>query len=307
LQDRIRHFETDNMTSPDFWPPAPDLQRDDISFSYRGNDYTGNLVAPPASAGPRPLVLVIHNYQGLKFFDVDVAEYLARVGYAALAVDLYGNVVPADERTWPDDANQIDAFQKKCFEGLVAMDHDHELFRSLMGEWLDRGRAHPAVGGASPPAAIGYCFGGMAVIEAVRGGLDLSACVSFHGLLQTGEDPNPQHYGVDRPPLKPSAPDYNTKTVLLIENGANDTLVPDDSKLRFFAEMDEAGVDWIFHHHAQTPHGFALPASLGPPGRLHEATDRRSTMNMLTLFREVFPGVAQNPVDRNAAGTSIPI
>ena len=40
------------MASPDFWPPAPDLRRDDIAFGFRGNDYLGHLVAPPAAAGP---------------------------------------------------------------------------------------------------------------------------------------------------------------------------------------------------------------------------------------------------------------
>ena len=76
------------MASPDFWSPAPDLRRDDMAFGFRGNDYLGHLVAPPAAAGPRPLVMVIHNYQGLKFFDVDVAEYLAHVGYVGLAIDV---------------------------------------------------------------------------------------------------------------------------------------------------------------------------------------------------------------------------
>ena len=71
--------------------------------------------------------MVIHNYQGLKFFDVDVAEYLARVGYVGLAIDVYGNIVPPDERVFPTDPSRVQAFQKKCFEGLVAMDHDHEL------------------------------------------------------------------------------------------------------------------------------------------------------------------------------------
>ena len=95
--------------------------------------------------------------------------------------------------------------------------------------------------------------------------------------------------------------------MIVIENGAEDTLVPDESKARFFKEMDDAGVQWCFHHHAKTPHGFALPPTLGPPGRLHEATDRRSTVNMLSLFREIFPGVPQNKVDYNAAGTKIPV
>ena len=294
------------MRTREFWPPAPDLRRADIGFSFRGNDYLGHLVAPPQAIGPRPLVLVIHNYQGLKFFDVDVAEYLARVGYVGLAIDVYGETVPAGERLFPDDPGKVDAFQKKCFEGLVAMDHDHELFRALLREWLERGRAHVSVDESFAPAAIGYCFGGMAVIEAVRGGLDLSGVVSFHGLLQTGEDPNPARYGVTRPALKTCPNTYNAKTVVVVENGAEDPLVPNESKERFFAEMDSAGVDWVFNHYAKTPHGFALPPTLGPPGRLHESADRRSTVSMLSLFREVFPGITQNAVEHNAAGPPIP-
>ena len=255
------------MASVDFWPPAPDLRRADIGFSFRGNDYVGHLVAPPKSVGPRPLVLVIHNYQGLKFFDVDVAEYLARVGYVGLAIDVYGNIVPPDERVFPTDPSKVQAFQKKCFEGLVAMDHDHELFRSLLGEWLDRGFAHDTVDASFSAGAIGYCFGGMAVIECVRGGLNVGGVVSFHGLLQTGEDPNAARNGVDRPPVKRCENHYNTDAVILIENGADDALVPDPSKQRFFDEMDAAGVPWVFHHHARTPHGFALPPTLGPPGK----------------------------------------
>jgi hypothetical protein len=64
----------------EFWPPAPGLRRADIELEFEGQGYLGHLVAPAIEAGRRPLVLVIHNYQGLKFFDVDVAEYLARVG-----------------------------------------------------------------------------------------------------------------------------------------------------------------------------------------------------------------------------------
>ena len=293
----------------DFWPPAPDLRRADIPVRFRGRDFLGHLVAPPCDAGPRPLVLVVHNFQGLKYFDVDVAEYLARVGYVGLAVDVYGDIVPSNERVFPVGAatDQIMAYQKKCFEGLVSMDHDHELFRSLLNEWLLVGRAHETVDAAVSPAVIGYCFGGMAVVECVRGGLDVSAGVSFHGLLQTGEDPNAARFGAQRPPVVTAPNSHNTKTVLLIENGADDHPVTADSKARFVTEMDAAGVDWIIHEHAATPHGFALPPTLGPPGSLHEATDRRSTQNMLSVFREVFPGVRQNPVTHNAAGTVIPV
>ncbi|MBT3830333.1 MAG: hypothetical protein HOF53_02580, partial [Gammaproteobacteria bacterium] len=121
------------------WRPAPDLRREEIGFSFRGNEYLGHIVAPAESAGPRPLVLVIHNYQGLKYFDVDVAEYLARLGYVGLAIDMYGELVPADQRTWPTDTSRIEAFQETCFKGMVACDHDFEFFRALLGESLDLG------------------------------------------------------------------------------------------------------------------------------------------------------------------------
>jgi dienelactone hydrolase len=250
--------------------------------------------------------LVIHNYQGLKGFDVDVAEYLARVGYVGLAIDMYGNDVPADERDFPADTAQIMPFQKQCFEAMVKLDHDHELLRSLFDCWIRTGLAEDWVASDSAPSAIGYCFGGMVVIEGVRGGLNLAGVVSFHGLLQTGEDPSASNFGAERPALKPCENRYNTDSVILIENGAEDHLVTAQNRERFFAEMDAADVDWSFHDHAKTPHGFALPARLGPPGRLHEAADRRSTQNMLSLFRELYPDVEQKAVSPNAAGTRIP-
>jgi dienelactone hydrolase len=288
------------------WADAPALQYQTLSFDFRGHHFVGHRVAPPVEAGARPLVLVIHNYQGLKQFDIDVAEYLARLGYVGLAIDMYGDRVPADEREFPEDPAKIEHFQKQCFDAMVWLDHDHELFRSLLAEWLRVGCEDSVVNGDLAPAAIGYCFGGMAVLEGVRGGLNLSAVVSFHGLLQTGEDPSPARFGAVRPALKTTQNHYNTETVILIENGAEDHLVAQENKDRFFQEMDAAGVDWSFVDHAKTPHGFALPARIGPPGHLHEAADRRSTMNMLSLFREVFPGVHQNSVPNNASGTSIP-
>ncbi len=291
------------------WPPAPALRREEIVLEFRGNTYVSHLVAPPESEGQRPLVLVIHNYQGLKFFDVDVAEYLARLGFVGLAVDMYGELVPADERTWPENPTQAQAlaFQAKCFEGMVACDHDPGFFRALLQAWLTAGLDHESVDEAVSASAIGYCFGGVAVLEAVRGGLDLAGVVSFHGLLQTGEDGSPDAWGVQRPALKPCVNNYNTKTVVVIENGKDDHLVSDESRQRFYQEMDDAGVSWVFHDYARTPHGFALPPTIGPPGHLHEDADRRSTMAMLALFKELYPQVSHNKVRHNAAGTRIPV
>ena len=69
--------------------------------------------------------------------------------------------------------------------------------------------------------------------------------------------------------------------------------------------MNEAGVDWNFHDHSGTLTDLRF-STLGS-GHLHESSDRRSTMNMLSLFREIFPGVPQSYVARNAVGTAIPV
>jgi len=92
---------------------------------------------------------------------------------------------------------------------------------------------------------------------------------------------------------------------VVVENGLLDELVTPESRELFHAEMQGAGVDYRFTDHAGAPHGFALPPSLGPPGCLHEAADRRSTESLLALLRELFP-VPQSAVGRNAAGTAIP-
>ena len=92
----------------------------------------------------------------------------------------------------------------------------------------------------------------------------------------------------------------------MIENGTDDYLDDNESKERFFVEMIQAGVEWNFHDHSGTPHGFSLPTTLGHPGYLHESSGHRSTVNMLTLFTDIFSGAIQNHVTRNAAVLLIP-
>ena len=79
-------------TNSELWLEDTSLRRKSIGFEFHGNEFLGHMVAPSEASGPRPLVLVIHNYQGLKGFDVDVAEYLARVGYVGLALSKHRKV-----------------------------------------------------------------------------------------------------------------------------------------------------------------------------------------------------------------------
>merc|ERR1719401_2726733 len=95
---------------------------------------------------------------------------------------------------------------------------------------------------------------------------------------------------------------YNAACKVLIENGDLDQEVPEGDILAWKKEMDAQGIDWRFHNHARTPHGFALsPAIISTA--YTEAADRRSTLSMLSLFAEVWPDFKQYPVEANACGT----
>ena len=126
--------ELDHPPPRSLWPEAPALRRDEVRVSLAGRNYVGHLVAPAAAPGRRPLVLVVHNYQGLKFFDVDVAEYLARVGYVGLAVDMYGDRVPADEREFPTDPAAQAGFHSFLGKPLNVEKFPDQLQQILAGE-----------------------------------------------------------------------------------------------------------------------------------------------------------------------------
>ena len=100
--------------------------------------------------------------------------------------------------------------------------------------------------------------------------------------------------------------DFNTKAVVLIENGADDYLVGNESKERSFAEMIQAGVEWNFHDRPGTPHGFALPTTYGHPRHLHKRSGHRSSVKILALFKDISSGAKQNTVTRNAVVHLIP-
>ena len=91
-----------------------------------------------------------------------------------------------------------------------------------------------------------------------------------------------------------------------VEHGLDDECVPVANLNTFLAEMSEANVDLMMHVHTHTPHGFTLPPTIGPPGKLTTHADRRSSVSLLALLREVWPATPQRFVERNAAGTLIP-
>lgn len=228
-------------------------QGDTVLEGYLGYD--------DEKAGPRPGVLVIHEWNGLGAYVKTRVEQLAGLGYVAFAADLYGKGVRPVK---PED----------CAKEMNRYKNDRALLRVRAKAALDWLSAHERVDKAKL-AVIGYCFGGLSALEVARSGADIKAAVSFHGALDA--------------PRRDEG--KNIKCKVLACHGADDKFIQDADIAAFQQEMRDGGVDWQMLYLGRAVHGFTNP-SLGTDnsnGLAYNAeADRRSWAAMLELFDEVF-------------------
>ena len=125
-----------------------------------------------------------------------------------------------------------------------------------------------------PQIAIGFCLGGMAVLELARDGADLALVASFHGLLAT--------------PLPANAP---IRPRILVCHGDADSLVPRSDVAAFWAEMDGVAAEWQFMSFAQVEHGFTNPLTPArTPNPAYDArADRQSWAALMGMIDDVAP------------------
>jgi len=221
----------------------------------------GYLSYDDSFKGKRPGILVVHEWKGLNAYAQRRADMLARLGYVAFAADIYGKGIR------PQTIAQAGAMAGK-FKA------DRALLRARVNVALDVLKA-PSNVDASRLAAIGYCFGGTAVLELARSGADVKGIVSFHGGLST---PTPQDA-------------KNIKGKVLALHGAADPFVGADEVAGFEKEMKDAKVDYRLIKYPGAMHGFTNPDNKGidPPGALYnEAADKASWEEMQKFFKEIF-------------------
>ena len=183
------------------------------------------------------------------------AAQLVEAGFAVIIGDFYGPEAPSNA--------------EEAFAAMRRLRSDPAAMRNRLRATLHLlSRLEPE----APQLAIGFCLGGMAVLEMARDGQDLAAVVSFHGMLQTA---------------LPS--DTKIKPRILVCHGDADALVPREQVLGFWQEMDSVKADWHFHSYAGVEHGFTNPQTLdGEPNPAYNASaDRQSWAAMLGLFEEV--------------------
>lgn len=232
------------------------------SVSYRDDDgtaLTGVLHLPEVPAGERSGILLIHGGAGLDDHANDQSRRYAALGYVVFACDMYGDGVPGD--------------RDRVVRCVTALRDDPQLLVRRARAGLDALAAAPLVDGRY--AAVGYCFGGMAVLQLARAGTPLAGVVSVHGTLQTAT------------PARPGA----LAAKVLVCHGADDPHVPFDQVAGFSAEMARAHADWQLIVYGGAQHGFthrhAVPGAV-PGVAYDEAADRRSFTAIGGFLAEVF-------------------
>lgn len=233
----------------------------ETALEYRDGDTLckGVYFKPAQATGLLPTVLVAHAWDGLNDEVRSKALRLAEAGYLAFAIDVLGN--------------------GKVMTDFADLRPTLTPFLSDRAMLTRRVRAAAAAAKTIPGAdlarmgAMGYCFGGTALLDLARAGGDgIKAVVSFHGGLQGNTLDNPKTLNVK----------------MLILHGDDDPLVPPDLVAAFKAEMNAKQVDWQLHAYSHTVHAFTRPAANDSAfGTVYNAAaDRRSWQAMLNFFEE---------------------
>ena len=229
-----------------------------VSYEYGGRKFTG-LLAEGSGGERAPGVLVAHEGPGITDHIRRRTQEFAALGFVAFALDLYGVENPPIDQAM----------------GFVhALRADLPELRGRAGAALTVLRSQRSVDHRRI-AAIGFCFGGTAVLELARSGADIAGVVGFHAGLDT---------------LRPEDAKYIRGPVLVCL-GANDPIITEERRRAFADEMTKGGVDWQMHVYGGVGHSFTYQDidAFGFSGFAYDAAaDRRSWAAMRSFFAELF-------------------
>jgi dienelactone hydrolase len=232
------------------------------TIEYKQGDTTceGYLAYDDTVKGPRPGVLVVHDWLGMDSYPKMRADMLAELGYVAFAADIYGKDVR------PKNSQEAGALAGK-YKG------DRTLLRARVNAALDVLEKQPQVD-TKHIAAIGYCFGGTTVLELARSGADIAGIVTFHGGLDT-----------------PTRDAKNIKCKVLLCHGADDPYVPAADVTALQDELRSAKVDWQMIYYSGAVHSFTRASAGNDNSKgaaYNEHADKRSWEAMKEFFAEIF-------------------
>jgi dienelactone hydrolase len=237
-----------------------DIRETTVEYKAGETVCEGIHVYDAAKTGKQPSVLIIHQWTGVSENEKTRAHMLAGMGYNVFVADVYGKGV----RPQPPDAGK-EAGKYRA---------DRKLFRERLLAALEQLRATPQADPAQI-VAIGYCFGGTAVMELARTGAMVKGVVSFHGGL---DSPTP-------------ADGKNIKGKVLALHGADDPFVPAANLAAWEKEMKDAGIDYKLVSYPGAVHSFTLKSAgydNGAGAAYNEAADKASWEEMRLFFDRIF-------------------
>lgn len=232
-----------------------------VEYRSGGVTMKGYLAYNETLPMQRPGVLVVHEWWGLNDYAKSRADELARLGYVALAVDMYG-----------DGTNVATQAEAKALASPLR--EDRGLMRERIHAALTFLKKQPLVD-PQQIAAIGYCFGGTVALELARSGADVAGVVSFHGNLDTPE---------------PTA-SSNIQARVLVLHGADDSFVPMQQVVDFQNEMRQSGADWQMNIYGDAVHSFTNPnngTNKSSGVAYNEKAAKRSWEAMKSFLTELF-------------------
>lgn len=249
----------DGPIDPQIWERG---QREyELKYDHDGTALRG-FVVEPGGGELRGTVIIVHAWKGLGDEEKERARMLAKLGYRAFALDMYGDGVRAENI---EEASEL----------AGTYYNDRPLMRGRVQAAMDALQIEGKL--TKNLAAIGYCFGGTVVLECARNGFDLDAVVSFHGGLKFESAPRRDQ----------------VKASVLVCNGYADPYVPIEDRQDFKREMQQAEADFVFIDYADAVHSFTSKAA-GPPAEgkgaaYDEVADERSWRAMQDWFEQAMP------------------
>lgn len=231
------------------------------AYEIDGEAFEGLIIYDDAVTTPRPGLMMVPNWLGVTEHSAEKAARAAGDKYVVFMADMYGKSVRPSN---PDEAKAA----------ATSVRSDRALMRKRAQAAVDAFESQKVVAvDTAKIAAIGFCFGGGAVLELARSGADLDAFVSFHGNLDT---PNPEDA-------------KQIKAPVLVLHGADDPAVPQEQLDGFVAEMKATEVDWQLVSYGNAVHSFTDPYA-NVPGRneYHPEVAKRAFQAMNDLLDERF-------------------
>ena len=220
-----------------------------VGYKVDGSSFEGYYISPSAKA---PLILLVHDWDGLTDYEITRSNMLADLGYAVFAVDLYGaSVRPTEFKDKHARANELYQDREK-------------MRRRLKGSLLAAKQQQANIDNA---VAIGYCFGGAAVLEFARASADLKGFVTFHG-------------GLDLP----EGEDYSkVKGQVLVFHGTADGSVSMDDFAKLATDLEAYHVPHEMIAYSGAPHAFTIFDT----DRYREDADKKSWRRFTEFLEEI--------------------